>query len=70
LADYIFSAVKSDTALPPDAAKEKLLADEILDVSTEKPTEVGSTPKLAAIISGKVYRFAPNELNLKSRSVF
>ena len=26
-------------------------------------------PKLAVIISGKVYRFAPNELNVKSLSV-
>jgi CubicO group peptidase (beta-lactamase class C family) len=69
LADYISSAVKSDTALAPDAVSGKLLADEILDVSTEKPTEVGATPKLAAIISGKVYRFAPNELKVKSLSV-
>ena len=69
LADYISSAVKSDTALAPDAASAKLLADEILDVSTEKPTEVGATPNLAAIISGKVYRFAPNELNVKSLSL-
>jgi CubicO group peptidase (beta-lactamase class C family) len=69
LADYISSAVKSDTALPPDAASEKLLADKILDVSTEKPTEVGATPKLAAIISGKVYRFTRNVLNVKSLSM-
>jgi hypothetical protein len=39
------------------------------DVSTEKPTGVGPTPKMAAIISGKMYRFARNELNLKSLSL-
>jgi CubicO group peptidase (beta-lactamase class C family) len=66
LADYISSSVKSDTALPADAASAKLLADKIVDVSTEKPTEVGPTSKMAAIISGKVYRFPPNEINVKS----
>jgi CubicO group peptidase (beta-lactamase class C family) len=69
LAAYIFGAVKSDTALPPEAASAKLLANKILDVATEKPTDVGTTPKLAVIISGKVYRFAPNALNVKSLSV-
>ena len=56
LADYISNSVKSDTALPADEASAKLLADKILDVSTEKPTGVGPTPKMAASISGKVYR--------------
>jgi hypothetical protein len=56
VADSIFSAVKSDTALPPDSASAHLLANTILDISTEKPTRVGPTPKLAAIISGKVYK--------------
>lgn len=33
--------------------------DKILDVSTEKPTKVDPTPKMAALISGKVYGFPP-----------
>jgi len=69
LADYISSAVKSDTALPADAASAKLLANKIADISTEKPTEVGPTAKMAAIISGKVYTFPPNEINVKSLSL-
>jgi CubicO group peptidase (beta-lactamase class C family) len=69
LADYISSSVKSDRALPADAASAKLLANKILDVSTEKPTAVGPTPKVAATISEKVYKFARNELNLKSLSL-
>jgi CubicO group peptidase (beta-lactamase class C family) len=69
LANYISDSVKSDTALPADAANAKLLADKIVEVSTEKPTEVGPTPQLAAIISGKVYRFPANELNVKSVSL-
>jgi hypothetical protein len=58
-ADYISSSVKSDTALPPDTTSTNLLANKILDVSTEKPTEVSPNSKMAAIISGKVYRFPP-----------
>ena len=69
LSDYISSSVKSDTALPADATSAKLLADKILDVSTEKPTAIGPSPKMAAVISGKVYKFARNKLNLKSLSL-
>jgi CubicO group peptidase (beta-lactamase class C family) len=69
LPGYISSSVKSDTALPPDAASANLLANKILDVSTEKPTGVGGTPEMAAIISGKVYRFPPNAINVKSLSL-
>jgi len=69
LADYISGAVKSDTALPSDTASANLLASKIRDVSTEKPTEVGATPVMAAIISGKMYRFAPDAINVKSMSL-
>ncbi len=69
LADYISGSVKSDTVLPPDAASANLLANKILDVSTEKSTGVGPTPEMAAIISGKVYRFPPNAINVKSLSL-
>ena len=69
LPGYISSSVKSDTALPPDASSVNLLANKVLDVSTEKPTRVGATPKMAAIISGKAYRFPPNAMNLKSLSL-
>jgi hypothetical protein len=69
LAEYISNSVKSDTPVPPDETSAKLLADKIVDVSTEKPTGVGPTPKMAALISGKVYRFARNELSVKSLSL-
>jgi CubicO group peptidase (beta-lactamase class C family) len=38
LAEYISNSVKSDTPVPPDETSAKLLADKIVDVSTEKPT--------------------------------
>jgi hypothetical protein len=69
LAGYIPSSVKSDTALPPDAPGANLLANKVLEVSTEKPTRVAATPKMAALISGKVYGFPPNAMNLKSISL-
>jgi hypothetical protein len=69
LADYISSSVKSDTALTSDAASANLLANKILDVSTEKPTGVGAIPEMAAMISGKLYRFLPNAINVKSLSL-
>jgi hypothetical protein len=34
-ADAVSGSVKSDTTIPADAAGEKLLADKILDVSTD-----------------------------------
>jgi hypothetical protein len=49
--DSVTGSVRSDAALPHDAAGTKLLADKIEDVATEKPTEVGPTSKMAASIS-------------------
>jgi len=69
LADLVSGSVKSDTSLPADAAGAKLLTNKILEVSTEKSTEVGPTSKMAAIVSGKIYRFPPNEINLRSLSL-
>jgi hypothetical protein len=68
-ADLVFGCVKSDTAIPADTAGAKRLADRISDVSTEKPTSVGTAEKTAASISGKIYRFPPNPLNVKSVSL-
>ena len=66
LADLVSGAVKSDTALPPDAAGASLLAGAIQQASTEKPGKVGATPEIAAAISGKKYNFPANGLGLKS----
>ena len=66
-ADLVSSSVKSDTALP--AVSTKVLADKILEVSTEKSAGAGPIPAIATFVSGKVYQFAPNELNIKSVSL-
>jgi hypothetical protein len=64
--DAIYRSVKSDQSLPADAASAKLLADKTRDAATEKSTEIGPVSGLAAIISGKVYNFPPNQIDLKS----
>jgi hypothetical protein len=46
-----------------------LLANKIKDVSTEKPTAVGPTSKIANIISRKTYEFGRNELHVKALSL-
>jgi hypothetical protein len=69
LADAISRAVKSETAPSADAAAAHLLADAIRNSSTEKRSEVGATPELASAISGKIYTFPANALNLKSLSL-
>jgi len=69
LADAISRAAKSGTALPPDAAGAKLLADAISNISTEKRSEVAAAPELASATSGKIYKFPANALNLKSLSL-
>jgi hypothetical protein len=43
LADLVSSSVKSGTSLPADTANARLMANKILDVSTEKSAEVGPT---------------------------
>jgi hypothetical protein len=46
-----------------------LLAQKIRDVASEKPTEVNPSSKTAAIVSGRVFHFPPNQINVKSLSL-
>jgi CubicO group peptidase (beta-lactamase class C family) len=69
-ASLVTGTVKSDTALASNPAGAELLANKSLEVSTEKPSEVGPTSKLSATISGRVYKFLPNRLGFKSLSLF
>jgi CubicO group peptidase (beta-lactamase class C family) len=69
-AELVSSSVKSDTSLSSDPTSIKLLADKIREAETEKASEVVPSSKTAQSISGKIYHFAPNELNMKSLSLF
>jgi CubicO group peptidase (beta-lactamase class C family) len=62
----IAKAVKSDGPLPSNTSAQTLLAERIREAATEKPSQVGDSPTLAKIISGKVYRFSDNPLRLQS----
>jgi CubicO group peptidase (beta-lactamase class C family) len=66
LIDSISGAVKSETALPPNAGAVEQLADAVKDAAVEKPTPVGPAPTIAAAISGKTYKFSDNDLGLRS----
>jgi hypothetical protein len=68
-ASSIYNAVNADSSLPADATNAKLLAEAILDVSTQKPTMVAAIPNIATTISGKVYHFPPNKIGVKSLSL-
>jgi CubicO group peptidase (beta-lactamase class C family) len=70
LSDYISSAVKSDTALPPDGEATHFLADTIERSTAENPTQIGATPEIAAAISGKTYKFPDNFFRIKSLTLF
>jgi hypothetical protein len=69
-ADLVTAAVKSDTQLASIPAEAKLLANKLREVSSQKPTEVRPASSLSAAISGKVYKFPPNDLSIKSLSLF
>jgi CubicO group peptidase (beta-lactamase class C family) len=69
LADDISGAVRSNSARPSNPAAADTLSRALAEISTEKPTEVGATPDTAAAISGKTYRFADNQLDIKSLSL-
>jgi len=66
LADLILSAIKSEAPLPANPDAVHLLAQAIVDVALEKPSEVRPTSPLAAAISGKTYQFQDSPLGLKS----
>src|SRR4051812_21502484 len=66
LIDGITGAVKSSQPLPENAAAVATLDRSIADAATERPSPVGPVPETAKQVSGKVYAFAPNVLNLRT----
>jgi CubicO group peptidase (beta-lactamase class C family) len=66
LIDRITDAVKSSQPLPENAAAQSALDLSIADAATERPSPVGPVPETAKQVTGKVYHFAPNELNLNT----
>jgi CubicO group peptidase (beta-lactamase class C family) len=68
-ANLVMATVRSNPKLASNRADTELLANKIVEVSTEKPGAVSPVSTLSAIISSKVYQFSPNELGIKSLSL-
>ena len=66
IADEIAAAVRSDKPLPANAEGEARLAAAILDGATERPTPVAAVPEFAKSIAGKTWRFADNDLYVRT----
>jgi CubicO group peptidase (beta-lactamase class C family) len=69
LIDGITEAVKSGEPLAENAAARAALGLSIADAATERPSPVGPVPETAARVSGQVYAFAPNALNLRTAAL-
>jgi CubicO group peptidase (beta-lactamase class C family) len=66
LLEYVANAVKSEMPLPPDEAATAQLAERVKEANRDTPGLVGGSSEMAKTISGKTWRFAANELNMKS----
>lgn len=67
LIGHIAAAVKSEGSVAADVAATAELAKRVADATRETPAPAGSSPPaLAKAISGKVWRFPGNAMNIKS----
>lgn len=67
LVGHVAAAVKAEGAVAADPAGVAALAKSLADATRETPAPVGSPPPaLAKTISGKVWRFPDNPMNIKS----
>jgi CubicO group peptidase (beta-lactamase class C family) len=67
LVGHVAAAVKAEGPVTTDAAATAALSKSLADAVRETPSPVGSPPpELAKTISGKVWRFPDNPMNIKS----
>jgi CubicO group peptidase (beta-lactamase class C family) len=66
LIEGIADAVKSSEPLPENASARAALDLSIADAAAERPSPVGPVPETAKQVSGKVYAFGSNVLNLRT----
>ena len=66
LIGQLVAAVKSDKPLPPDAEGEAKLRTSLREAATEKVTPVGLGSELTEAVSHKTWRFADNELLVRT----
>lgn len=63
---FLISAVASDAPLPANPAATTELAQKVKEATIERPSPVGGQPAMAKTISGKTWRFPPNDMRIKS----
>ena len=66
LISRVLGAVKSDKPLPSDPEGEAALKASLLKAATEKATPVGPASDLVETLSSKTWRFADNELRIRT----
>jgi CubicO group peptidase (beta-lactamase class C family) len=66
LVGFLGDAVTGDAPLPAVPAAAADLEQQLKQATTEQPAPVGGQPAMAKAISGKTWRFAPNEMRIKS----
>jgi hypothetical protein len=66
LVSFLASAVTGDAPLPANPAATAELAQKVKEATIERPSPVGGQPAMAKTISGKTWRFPPNDMRIKS----
>ena len=66
LLSFLSAAVTADAPLPADTAATADLDKQVKEASVERPAATSGQPAMAKTISGKTWRFAANELRIKS----
>jgi len=66
LVGFLVSAVTGDAPLPANPAATAELAQKVMEATIERPAPVSGQPAMAKAISGKTWRFAPNDMRIKS----
>ena len=66
MVSFLTCAVTGDAPLAADPAATAELAQKVKEATIERPSPVGGQPAMAKTISGKTWRFAPNDMRIKS----
>lgn len=66
LVDQLAGAVTAEAPAPADPTAASALAQKVEEAALERPGSASEQPPMAKTISGKTWRFAPNDMRIKS----
>jgi hypothetical protein len=66
LVGFLSAAVTGDAPSPANSAATADLERQVKEAAIERPAPFGGQPAMAKTISGKTWRFAPNDMRIKS----